>query len=331
MRLGECDELSLFSRVGPETNGALGEVAALVVVEIPEELRQATVQREGGAAWLASLPTLLDELLQRWNCVPDGPAAGGKVGIVQPAKSSAYGDVVLKVSHPHPANAHEPDAYRTWAGHGAVLLWERDDECLAMLLERVGPERPYEVLPVDEAIRLAGVLVRRLAVPAPPRLPRVSDWAAEWADIVDRATGRLHARVVDAARDTVRDLCRRQPDTMVHGDLHLNNVLRGVREPWQVIDPRGWVGDPAFDCSTLLRTTAVGGRAFGLISPEEFEPAVLRWLALFAEAAELDREHVRRWAQVRAVVRAQQHFEWHTPQSDQDTNDHFASILTPDR
>ncbi|MET9018359.1 aminoglycoside phosphotransferase family protein [Actinopolymorpha sp. NPDC004070] len=306
----------------------IGEVAALVVTEIPEELRRATIPREGGTAWLASLPALLDELLQRWNCVPDGPAVGGKVGIVLPAKSGAYGDVVLKVSFPHPANVHEPEAYRTWRGRGAVQLWERDDERFALLLERVGAERPYEVLPVDDAIRLAGVLVRRLAVPAPPDLPRVSDWAPEWAEIVDRAAGRLPARVVDTARDTVRDLCHDQPDTMVHGDLHLNNVLRGVREPWQVIDPSGWVGDPAFDASTLLRTTAVGGREVGLIAPEHFEPAVHRWLAIFAEAAELDREHVRRWAQVRAVVRAQQHFEWKTPRHDQETNDEFASILT---
>jgi streptomycin 6-kinase len=299
-----------------------------VVTRIPEELRHATVQRDGGVAWLASLPALVDDLMQRWNCVPDGPAVGGKVGIVLPAKSGAYGDVVLKVSYPHPANVHEPEAYRTWAGHGAVQLWERDDERFAMLLERAGPDRPYEVLPVDEAIRIAGVLVRRLAVPAPPDLPRVSDWTAEWSEIVGRATGRLPADVVGAAGETVRELCCRQPDTMVHGDLHLNNVLRGVREPWQVIDPSGWAGDPAFDASTLLRTTAVGGLAFGLISPEEYEPALFRWLEIFADAATLDREHVRRWAQARAVVRAQQHFEWNTPQSDQDTNDHLATILT---
>ena len=299
-----------------------------VVTKIPEELRQATMPREGGAEWLASLPALIDELLQRWNCVPEGLAVGGKVGLVQPAKSGVYGNVVLKVSYPHPANVHEPDAYQTWAGRGAVQLWERYDERFAMLLERLGPDRPYEVFPVDEAVRVAGVLVRRLAVPAPPDLPRIADWADEWGQMVDRAAGRLPDSVVETARATVRELCRQQPDTMVHGDLHLNNVLRGVREAWQVIDPSGWAGDPAFDASTLLRTTAVGGRAFGLISPEEFEPALLRWLSIFADAAELDRQHVRRWAQVRAVVRAQQHCEWNTPRSDQDTNDHFACILT---
>src|SRR4051812_9131629 len=95
-----------------------------VRVEIPEELRQVRQEREGpeGVAWLASLPNLVDELLQYWNCVPDGPAASGKVGIVVPAKSATHGEVVLKVSFPHPANLYEPDAYETWQGHGAVAL-----------------------------------------------------------------------------------------------------------------------------------------------------------------------------------------------------------------
>ncbi|GAA5012691.1 hypothetical protein GCM10023317_50180 [Actinopolymorpha pittospori] len=280
-------------------------------MEIPEELRQFTQAREGskGVAWLASLPDLVDELLQHWNCVPDGPVASGKVGIVVPAKSASHGEVALKVSFPHPANLYEPDAYETWQGHGAVALLERDDTRFAMLLERIGPSKPYEVLPVDEAMAVAGALVRRLAVPAPSNLPRLTAITAEWTEtigrVADRTTDRLPASVVDAALETVWDLCSNQPDTMVHGDLHFNNVLRGVREPWQVIDPRGFAGDPAYDAITLLRTTAVGGRELGFIDPDDFEPGILRWLTIFAEAAELDRDHVRRWAQARCLANAQ--------------------------
>lgn len=72
------------------------------------------------------------------------------------------------MSFPHPANRHEPDAYETWQGRGAVALLERDDARFAMLLERIGPDKPYEAVPADEAMAIAGSLVRRLAVPAPP-------------------------------------------------------------------------------------------------------------------------------------------------------------------
>lgn len=294
-------------------------------MEIPESLRQITEAREGsaGTAWLASLPRLADELLQRWDCVPAGPPVSGKVGIVVPATSAAHGDVVLKVSFPHPANVHEPTAYETWQGRGAVELRERDNASFAMLLERAGPDRPIDAIPVDDAFAIAGTLARELAVPAPPHLPRLSDRANGWTETLRLAATRMPSHVVGAATETVRDLCRTQPETMVHGDLHFNNVLRGVREPWQVIDPRGWVGDPAYDAITLLRTTAIH-----LLDPDDFAWAIPRWVTIFAAAAELDREHVRRWAQVRAVIRAHQSWERNQPQRMCEANDRVADILT---
>ncbi|MBO0885368.1 MAG: hypothetical protein J2P17_34550 [Mycobacterium sp.] len=163
------------------------------IVEIPASLRRITVGREGsaGEAWLGSLPGLIDELLQRWDCVPAGSPVSGKVGIIVPATSPVYGDVVLKVSFPHPANVHEPDAYATWNGRGAVAMCARDDASFAMLLERIDSVRPVEAVlvdgqitaaVVDAAIGIAGALARTLAVPAPAHLPRVAEQAAEWAD-----------------------------------------------------------------------------------------------------------------------------------------------------
>jgi streptomycin 6-kinase len=35
-------------------------------------------------------------------------------------------------------------------------------------------------------------------------------------------------------------------------DLHAGNVLRAKREPWLVIDPKPFVGDPAYDATQHL-------------------------------------------------------------------------------
>jgi streptomycin 6-kinase len=35
-------------------------------------------------------------------------------------------------------------------------------------------------------------------------------------------------------------------------DLHAGNVLRSEREPWLVIDPKPFVGDPAYDATQHL-------------------------------------------------------------------------------
>lgn len=52
------------------------------MIGIPEAFARSTVEREGerGAAWLAELPGIVEELLERWGCVPDGAVMHGVSG-----------------------------------------------------------------------------------------------------------------------------------------------------------------------------------------------------------------------------------------------------------
>ncbi|MEV0581154.1 aminoglycoside phosphotransferase family protein [Streptomyces sp. NPDC050392] len=272
------------------------------MIGIPEVFTRGTLAREGaaGAAWIAGLPLLVDELLERWECVPDGEAVHGGVGVIVPVRRRGAADAVLKVSFPHPGNVHEPDAFVAWEGRGAVRLYERDDGRFAMLLERVGMSDLGEVADNDEVVRVAGRLSHRLAVPAPPGLPRLREQAGAWEEQLRtdarELAHRLSPRAVDAAVATVRELGSTQPDVIVHGDLHARNILRADREPWLAVDPKGYAGDPAYDGGTLLKTRALALRGAG-----DLRTAVGRTLDIFAEAAELDRERTRRWAQLHAV------------------------------
>lgn len=274
------------------------------MIVTPEAFVRGTVEREGepGARWLAELPGIVEELLGRWGCVPDGGVLHGGVGLVVPVRGRQR-PAVLKVSFPHPGNVHEPDAFTAWRGRGAVLLLERDDERFAMLLERVEPSTLAEVEDGDEVVTVAGRLNRRLAVPAPPGLPRLSERADAWEEELRKDAAELpHGlprRAVDAAVATVRELGRSQPDTLVHGDLHARNILRAGREPWLAVDPKGYAGDPAYDGGTLLKS-----RGLTLIEADDPRRAVHRVLDVFAETAELDRERVQRWAQFHAVQSA---------------------------
>ncbi|MER6537581.1 aminoglycoside phosphotransferase family protein [Streptomyces sp900105755] len=277
------------------------------MIGIPEALVRGTIEREGdrGAAWIAELPAIVDELLDRWDCVPDGGVTHGGVGVIVPVRQRpAGGPAVLKVSFPHPGNVHEPDAFEAWAGRGAVVLHRRDDARFALLLERAHTST-LAALESDDAtvVAVAGRLNHRLAVAAPPGLPRLKERARAWETELRRdAVEMPHAlppRVVDAAVATTRELGRTQPDTLVHRDLHARNILRADREPWLAVDPKGYVGDPAYDGGTLLKS-----RALTLMGAGDLTKASLRLLDVFAESAELDRERVRRWAQFHAVQTA---------------------------
>ncbi|MGW3956338.1 aminoglycoside phosphotransferase family protein [Streptomyces sp. NPDC004752] len=274
------------------------------MIGIPEEFARSTVEREGeaGAAWLAELPGIVEEVTGAWGCVPDGEVMHGGVGVIVPVRRAA-GAAVLKVSFPHPGNVHEPDAFTAWAGRGAVLLHERDDQRFAMLLERARPTTLAEVEDGDEVVAVAGRLSRRLAVPAPPGLPRLREQCDAWEEQLCRdaeeLTHALPRQALDAAVAAVREVGRVQPELLVHGDLHARNILRADREPWLAVDPKGCVGDPAYDAGILLKS-----RALTLLEADDLRKAVHRVLDVFAEAAELDRERVLRWCQFHAVETA---------------------------
>ncbi|ONK15249.1 aminoglycoside phosphotransferase family protein [Streptomyces sp. MP131-18] len=275
------------------------------MVEIPGNFIRLTADREGerGEVWLAGLPALADDLLARWDCVPEGRVTHGKVGLVVPVRRADGTPAVLKISFTHPGNVHEPDAFAVWQGHGAVELYARDDASFAMLLERAGPGTLADVTDAEEAVAIGGRVLRRLAVPAPPGLPRLAERAGEWAEELrknDETLGRpLPRRVTDAALATVAELCGDQPDTLVHGDLHHGNVLRAEREPWLAIDPKGYAGDPAYEAFTLVRRSLLD-----VIGADDLRTPVLRRIDIFADAAGVDRERARRWTQLRTVQSA---------------------------
>jgi streptomycin 6-kinase len=275
------------------------------MIDIPEAFATATIAREGeaGTAWLAGLPQLVDGFLDRWGCEPQGEIMYGGVGIVVPVERRDVGSAVLKVSFPHPGNKHEPDAFAAWGGRGAVVLHERDDEHQAMLLEAAHPTTLAMLDDEDEIATVAGRLNHRLAIAAPPELPRLQDQADTWEEELRtdarELTHGLSRSALDAAEATIRELVRSQPELVVHGDLHGRNILRSDREPWLAVDPKGWAGDPASDAGTLLKT-----RALTHLVADDPAKGIQRTLEVFTEAAELDRERVWRWAQLHAVQTA---------------------------
>jgi streptomycin 6-kinase len=88
------------------------------------------------------------------------------------------------------------------------------------------------------------------------------------------------------------ELARTAPrEVLLATDLHAGNILRSKREPWLVIDPKPFVGDPAYDATQHLLNCGVRLRS---------DPAGT--ICRIADLLEVDRRRVRLWMFARAAA-----------------------------
>jgi streptomycin 6-kinase len=217
----------------------------------------AAARRDGREAWLATLPGIVRELEDRWSLTVGRPfEPGGQTAWVAPVLGSAGTPLVLKVLWWHTEAMHEAEALRMWDGDGAVRVQATAvfENTVAILMERCVPGTSLARRPEPEQDLVVAGLLRRLWKQPPPGHPfrSLQVMCDQWADEFEQKAAHERA-VLDAglARDGIA-LLRALPGSadrhvLLCTDLHADNVLAAEREPWLLIDPKPYLGDPTYD------------------------------------------------------------------------------------
>ncbi|MET7331155.1 aminoglycoside phosphotransferase family protein [Nonomuraea sp. NPDC005650] len=256
-------------------------------------------------AWIADLPRLGAEFLDRWGLRPDGPSAYGMASLVLPVLQADGTPAVLKLQQLREETAGTAAGLLAWDGNGIVHLLDHDDDSATQLLERLDAARPLSSVADDDvAVRILAELMARLtALPAPEGLRRLSDIAAAMLDQVPRAVPALRdpdeQRLVRTCASAVAELIGEPGDRLLHWDLHYDNVLAGEREPWLAIDPEPLAGDPGFELLPALDNRWEEVEAGGDVTR-----AVLRRFDLLTEVLGLERERAVGWSLGRVLQNA---------------------------
>jgi streptomycin 6-kinase len=256
--------------------------------------------------WLDRLPDLVAGCARRWSLAVEPPFTQLSHSYVAPATHADGTPVVLKATAPGPEVEAEIAALRAFDGRGSVRLLEADPERGVLLLERLRPGTPLSVVDDDEeATAVAAEVMQQLwrPLPAGHPYPHVAEWAAGLAGLRRRfagTTGPLPRRLVEEAEALFTDLIASMVEpVLLHGDLHHDNILAAERPPWLAIDPKGVVGEPAYEVGALLRNLAPRWRA-------EAQPGRVLARRVDQLAGELgfDRERIRGWGFAQAVLAA---------------------------
>lgn len=249
------------------------------------------------AAWLERLPDVLRNLKHRWSLTLDAPFDDDEVSCsyVAAVVRADGTPAVLKIGMPHMEGEHEIHGLRFWDGDPTVRLLMADDDLGAMLLERCEPGTVLRTLPEREQDLVISGLLRRLwrAPSAQHPFRPLSTLAEYWSkETLAHIEQWPDTGLVREGLRLFKELPRTETTEFVLAtDLHAGNILRAERQPWLVIDPKPFVGDPAYDatqhlfnCSTRLRSDPEG---------------IIRNLA---DLLGVDHERVRLWTFARAAA-----------------------------
>ena len=279
-----------------------------MALNVPARLAASCRKTPEREAWLDRLPGVLRRLERRWSLTLGAPFDGEDVSCawVAPVALADGTSAVLKLGMPHMEGEHELQGLRFWNGDPTVRLLKSDEELGAMLLERCEPGTALHVLAEPEQDLVIASLLRRLwRLPPTPHsfrpLSALTDrWSNETLADIERWPD---AGLVREGLRLFEVLPRTAPkEVLLATDLHAGNVLRSEREPWLVIDPKPFVGDPAYDatqhlfnCDARLRSDP-GGTIYRV-----------------ADLLGVDRERVRLWTFARAA--AEPRDDWRTEDS----------------
>ncbi len=258
--------------------------------------------------WCAGVPALAREMAERWSLVLGDPFPGGASSVALRCARSDGSPAVLKLSPDLPVVSEQVAMLTAFGSSGRVpAVLAADVDAGAVLLELIEPgTRADELTPQPSAREWARLLGALHAVAVPPGVPRDLRGQCDgfFTRIGRRASDPQIARVVGPA-DVERGLSRCQAlvasqttRVLLHGDLHLGNVLDGGGLRGLVaIDPRACAGDPCFDAVDYLLDGA------GL-------DGVDARCAALAEASGLDTGRLFAWCRAVAPIMAIIYLGW---------------------
>jgi streptomycin 6-kinase len=266
-------------------------------LRIPSRLAANCRKTPERAAWLDRLPEVLRSLEHLWALTPDAPldAEEPSCSYVAAVLAANGRPAVLKIAMPHMEGEHEIHGLRFWDGDPTVRLLEADDELGAVVLERCKPGTTLRALAeYDQDVVISGLLRRLWRPPLTPHpfrsLSTLTEyWTKETLGQIEQGPDM---GLVREGLQLFEDLpCNATRNVLLATDLHAGNVVRAEREPWLVIDPKPFVGDPAYDATQHLLNCRTRLR----LDPD-------RTIRSFADLAGIEHERVRLWTFARAAA-----------------------------
>lgn len=250
----------------------------------------------------SSQPDRLKAYLHRWQLEDPQLVAETMTSRVYQVKAGQETAMLKLLSAGESEEQRGAAALRHFDGRGAVALLRWDDR--AQLLEHASGEELITLVEHGEDERATAIIADVISQlhSAPGRIPAAGFVSLDrWFEALlkrgaaDRSDGidSFYARSAPVA---ARLLAEKGDARVLHGDIHHRNIRRSARG-WLSFDPKGLVGERAYDCANTLCNPPIPAIAHN-------ERRLLSAAEILSEKLAIDRHRILAFAYSYACLNA---------------------------
>jgi len=248
---------------------------------------------EQGKSWLHNISNIVQEISIKWGLSDLNPFTNLSYNYVV----SGYREnqpIVLKLGLDIEALRKEAAALRVFSRHGGIeILLEKEG---ALLLEQAitgDSLKSYFPKRDIESVQIAANLISKLhKAPINQDFPHIKDWLTALDRDVD-----LPIDILIKARRLRDELLETSTEeVLLHGYLRHDNIIK-KGEDWVAIDPKGVIGDPAFDLAAFIMNP-IPELADDIDASSIIENRIIK----FSSLLNIDANRIRDWYFVKRVL-----------------------------
>lgn len=171
---------------------------------------------------------------------------------------SKYGRVVLKILNELGIKDELPGSYflKNCQGNGAVHLFHFDER--ALLIEYLPGENLYQFSKVnneDKASEVFCAIIKKIRKPTDSiDASNLVDYTNLFSVLDELNVDEDLSKLLERGKYLGKSLLASQnEEVLLHGDLHHENIISRQTGEFVCFDPKGLIGDPAYELGTTLK------------------------------------------------------------------------------
>lgn len=250
---------------------------------------------ERGIEWLKRLPESIKYASNKWQLDNLQTMSNLSFNYVASGFSKLFNvNIILKILLDNNEFSNEKLGLVYFQGRCINKLLANDDAHNILLLEKIGTGVTLKSLfphRDNEAIEIAANIIEKFHRKTICDLQIKDSYPTitEWAKILDKFSDyHVPQKYVSLGQELADDLCAQEKyphEYLLHGDLHHENILHSHNDEWVSIDPKGVIGNIAYEIGAFMRNPV-----HELVIQPNLEQILVNRINKFSELLSLDRQ-----------------------------------------